>query len=117
MPFLLSYHATHASDRDHAVRKRARTQHGRARHKAHPGNDGYGIRSFLRNGWWCVASEQSVTDRDRGRLGAVAHSQLSQDVGDVILADRGMMGGSGHGVNAGMALVDGVDHTELSTQQ
>src|SRR5215204_7571463 len=85
MPFLLSYHATHASDRDHAVRKRARTQHGRARHKAHPGNDGYGIRSFLRNGWWCVASEQSVTDRDRGRLGTVAHSQLSQDVGDVIL--------------------------------
>ena len=32
-------------------------------------------------------------------------------------ADRGMMGGSGHGVNAGMGLVDGVDHTELSTQQ
>jgi len=27
------------------------------------------------------------------------------------------MGGSGQGVNAGMGLVDGVDHTELSTQQ
>src|SRR5215211_638589 len=49
--------------------------------------------------------------RPRGRLGAVDHSQLSQDVGDVILADRGMMGGSGQGVNAGMGLVDGVDHT------
>jgi hypothetical protein len=32
-------------------------------------------------------------------------------------AVRGMMSGSGHGVNAGVGLVDGVDDTELSTQQ